>query len=132
MIVDTAGLVWSLVVHPAGVQGNDRPAAGEAMWRLARRQWAPRLRLMWCDSAYRGMVNLWARVLGPWRVEMVRRTDGTAGFTVEPKRWVVERTFGWWNRYRRLSKDYERDPDSSRAMILIAMINLMARRLRPG
>jgi putative transposase len=129
--VDTLGLIWSLVVHSAGVQDNDAPAAGEALLRLARHAWVPRLALIWCDSAYRGMMNCWAELLGPWRVERVERPDGTAGFTKLPKRWVVERTFGWLNKYRRLSKDYEQDVGSSETMIRLAMINLMARRLRP-
>ena len=78
------------------------------------------------------MMNLWAEILGPWRVERVERPDGTKGFTKLPKRWVVERTLGWLNRYRRLSKDYEQQTSSSETMITIAMINLMIHRLRPG
>lgn len=61
---------------------------------------------------------------------MVRRT--ASGFVVLPRRWVVERTFGWLNRYRRLAKDYERRTQSSEAMIYLAMIQLMVHRLRPG
>ena len=61
---------------------------------------------------------------------VVRKLVGQVGFVVQPKRWIVERTFGWWNRSRRLSKDYERTTASSEAFIKIAMIHLMARRLR--
>jgi putative transposase len=132
VVVDTLGLIWSCVVHSAGLQDNDPGAAGEALRRLRARAWVPRLALIWCDSAYRGMMNCWAQLLGPWRVERVERPAGTAGFTKLPKRWVVERTFGWLNRYRRLSKDYEQDVDASETMIWLAMTNLMLRRLRPG
>jgi putative transposase len=124
------GLLWSLVVHSAGVQDNELPAAGAALLHLSR-AWVPRLQLIWCDSAYRGMMVLWAEILGPWKVERVERPDGTPGFTQLPNRWVVERTFGWWNKYRRLSKDYEQHVDSSATMIRLAMINLMVHRLRP-
>lgn len=65
-----------------------------------------------------------------WILEVVRRT--ASGFVVLPRRWVVERTFGWLNRYRRLAKDYERRTQSSEAMIYLAMIQLMVHRLRPG
>lgn len=63
------------------------------------------------------------------KLEIVKRSDDISGFVVLPKRWIVERTFGWLGRYRRLSKDYEGRMDNSEAMILIAMINLMSRRL---
>lgn len=131
LIVDTLGMIWSLVVHSAGLQDNDLGAAGAAMLQFSQ-QWIPRMQLIWCDSAYRGMVNLWAEILGPWRVERVERPAGTKGFTKLPKRWVVERTLGWLNKYRRLSKDYEQSTNSSETMILISMINLMLHRLRPG
>ena len=62
---------------------------------------------------------------------MVKRTDKEKGFKVVPKRWVVERTFGWLGRYRRLSKDYERLPETSEAMIQMAMVHIMLRRLEP-
>jgi len=64
-------------------------------------------------------------------LEIVKRSDDQKGFVVLPKRWIVERTFGWFGRYRRLSKDYEELPASSETMIFIAMIHLMLRRLAP-
>jgi putative transposase len=63
---------------------------------------------------------------------IVKRNHDTKGFTVLPRRWVVERTLGWFGRYRRLSKDYEGLPENSEAMIMVAMINLMLHRLKPG
>ena len=117
MVVDTTGLIWSCVVCSAGVQDNDAPAAGEALLRLARQQWVPRLALIWCDSAYRGMMNCWAQLLGPWRVERVERPAGTVGFTKLPKRWVVERTFAWLHRFRRLRVRDERRADLHQAFL---------------
>ena len=73
----------------------------------------------------------WARSACGWELQVIKRTDGARGFQVLPKRWVVERTFGWLGRYRRLSKDYEYLTHSSEAMIRMAMINLMVHRLRP-
>ena len=64
-----------------------------------------------------------------WTLEIVKRCDDVKGFKLLPRRWVVERTFGWLGRYRRMSKDYEQLPQNSEAMILLAMINLMSRRL---
>ena len=122
-------MIWSLVVHAAGLQDNDPRAAGEAVVRLARR--APRrLRKIWADGAYRGRVGLWAGLFG-WDLERVVRPDGTRGFTVEPRRWVVERTFAWLTKCRRLRCDDEQRPDSSEALIRLAMIGLRARRLAP-
>ena len=66
-----------------------------------------------------------------WRLEIVKRTDDMKGFVVLPRRWIVERTFGWFGRYRRLAKDYEEQTRNSETMIRLAMINLMLHRLEP-
>ena len=86
----------------------------------------PRLARVWADSAYRALA---ARMDRAWRwvLDIVTRRDGAVGFEVQPWRWVVERTFGWFGRYRRLSKDYEHDTKSSEAWIYIAMIHRMSR-----
>ena len=73
----------------------------------------------------------WERSLG-WVLQVVKRTDDMKGFVVLPKRWIVERTFAWLGRYRRLSKDYEEQTRNSETMIRLAMINLMLHRLAPG
>ncbi len=117
-----------MVVTAASVQ--DRDGAMELL-DVLRHQFS-RLRLMWADQAYGG--DLLARVWGlrPWRkvqLAIVKRLEGTKGFQLLPKRWIVERTFGWLGRYRRLSKDYEYVTDTSEAMIRVAMIHLMVRRL---
>lgn len=95
----------------------------------------PRLKLVWADGGYAGrlvrFLDRWKRSLG-WVLEVVKRTDDVRGFVVVPKRWIVERTFGWFGRYRRLSKDYEEQTRNSETMIRIAMINLMLHRLKPG
>jgi putative transposase len=126
--VDTLGLVLAVVVHAANIQ--DRDGAKLVLERLRHK--FSRLRLIWADGAYGGALIEWVRGLRRWRklrLEIVSRPEGTKGFVLLPKRWVVERTFGWLNRYRRLSKDYEYLTETSEAMIHVAMINLMVRRL---
>jgi len=118
-------LILALVVHPADVQ--DRDGAKSALARLGAR--FPRLRLIWADGGYRGQLVTWVEQVYQWTLEIVKRNDAVEGFAVLPRRWVVERTFAWLGRYRRLSKDYEELPESSEAMITLAMINLMSRRL---
>lgn len=91
-----------------------------------------RLRLIWADQAYAGELVAWVWSLRPWRkvsLEIVKRPEGIKGFLLLPKRWIVERTFAWLGRYRRLSKDYEYLTQSSETMIRVAMIHLMVRRL---
>jgi putative transposase len=91
-----------------------------------------RLRLIWADQAYAGDLLAWVWALRPWRkvrLDIVKRPEGIKGFLLLPKRWIVERTFGWLGRYRRLSKDYEYLTHTSEAMIRVAMIHLMVRRL---
>jgi putative transposase len=91
-----------------------------------------RFKKLWADGGYSG--KAFARIakrLGR-DIEIVKRSDDMKGFVILPKRWIVERTFGWLGRYRRLSKDYETKPQSSIAMIQLAMINLMLHRIEPG
>lgn len=125
IVVDTLGLMLTVLVHSADIQ--DCNAAAAVLWRLKGR--FPRLRLIWADAGYTEKVVAWARRMCHWTMEIVRRREGVKGFEVLPRRWVVERTFGWLGRYRRLSKDYEQLAQSSESMILLAMINLMTRRL---
>lgn len=97
-----------------------RRLAGELQHRF------PRLVTLYADGGYRSQpLTDWLRDLAGWVLEIVRGVVGQAGFTIIPKRWIVERTFGWLNRYRRLSKDYEELPETSEVMILIAMTHLM-------
>jgi putative transposase len=85
--------------------------------------------IVWADFAYLTLALEWACKTYRWYVQIVRREPGTKGFLVLPKRWIVERTFAWLGNYRRLSKDYEYLPRTSEAMVYLAMIHLMLRRL---
>jgi putative transposase len=127
LLVDTLGLILAVVVHAADVQDRDG-----ARLVLARIKGSfPRLRKILSDAIYNGGIAEWARQLGGWVLEVVPKPERKKGepFKVMKWRWIVERTFAWLGRYRRLSKDYERQPESSEAMIYIAMIGLMLGRL---
>ena len=117
-----------MVVHSASVQ--DRDGAKLVLQKLVGM--FGRLKLIWADGGYAGQLIEWTKTLGRWTLQIVKRSDDVKGFKVLPKRWIVERTFAWLGKYRRLSKDYESLTESSEAMIRIAMINLMIHRLRPG
>jgi putative transposase len=130
LVVDTLGLVLIAVVHSAGLQDDQKMAVGQVFVRLWARGYS-RLRQIWADGMYEGSAGIWARFFG-WTLTVVRRPDGAPPFSAVPHRWVVERTFGWLAKYRRLSKDYETSTFSSETMIYLAMINLMARRLTRG
>jgi len=118
----------ALVVHPADIQ--DRDGAKLVMAKL--RGLFPRLVLIWADGGYAGKLIEWVNTFGNWVLEIVKRSDDMTGFVILPRRWVVERTFAWLGKYRRLSKDYETLTESSETMIYIAMTNLMLHRLKPG
>ena len=123
--MDTLGLILRCVVHPADVQ--DRDGAELVLEDLAGQ--FPRLRKVWADGAYAGQLREKVQAWGQWALEIVKRSDKAKGFEVLPHRWIVERTFGWLGRYRRLSKDYEVFTATSEAMIRLAMIRLMVKRL---
>jgi len=124
-VVDTVGLVWGLAVTPANVA--DCRGARAAV-REARAASGGRLTHLWADSAYRGLVAFcW--VLFDLTVEVVTRREGAVGFEVIPRRWVVERTFGWLGRWRRLNRSYEHTLASGKAVVQVALIGIMTRRL---
>jgi len=128
LFVDTLGLILTVVVTAANVQDRD---GAKSLLEVLRHQFS-RLRLIWADGAYAGDLLAWVWALRPWRkvrLEIVKRPTGVKGFQLFPWRWIVERTFGWLGRYRRLSKDYEYLTQTSEAMIRVAMIHLMVRRL---
>jgi len=128
VIVDTLGLVLMVVVHAASIQ--DRDGAKLVMAKIVGL--FPRLKLIWADGGYAGQLIEWTKQLAGWVLEIVKRSDDVKGFKVLPKRWIVERTLGWLGRYRRLSKDYEAQTQSSEAMVHLSMVNLMLHRLCPG
>ncbi len=125
LLVDTLGLLMVIVVTAASVQ--DRDGARLLLARLSGA--CKKLRLIWVDGGYRGRLLDWAAEHCHIRLQVVLRLGGQKGFVVLPRRWVVERTFAWLNHHRRLSKDYERLVSTSEAMVHIAMIRLMLRRL---
>jgi putative transposase len=127
ILVDTLGLLLAVVVHSAGIQ--DRDGIKLLLTRVRGR--FPRLRLIWADAAYEAAVG-WVRTFGGWLLELVRKPPGQRGFVVQPRRRVVERTFGWLVRCRRLARDYERKTESSEAMVRLAMIHILIRRLKPA
>jgi putative transposase len=126
--VDTRGLILVVVVHGAGLQDRDG-----AKWVFATlRGVSPRLCLIWADGGDAGPWVAWVKAYAGWVLEIVKRSDDAQGFELLPHRWIVERTFGWLSRYRRLTRDYEETSQSSEAWIRLAMIHLMARRLAPS
>lgn len=125
LLVDVMGLVLTVVVHSAGIQDRD---GAKLVFERIRNRFA-RLQLIWADGGYAGKLVTWVKEACHCDMEIVKRNDELKGFHVLPRRWVVERTFGWLGRYRRLSKDYEFHPETSETMVHIAMINLMVRRL---
>src|SRR5713101_7510160 len=130
IVVDTMGLLLAVAVLPANIQ--DGEAARIVLKRVTAREF-PRLELLWADSAY-GRYGLpeWVDGHRRYALHIVSRPDGSKGFVLLVRRWVVERTFGWLGRYRRLSKDYERRNDSGEAMVKIASIHVMLQRLAPS
>jgi putative transposase len=111
---------------PRSPQGASRLLAG-------MKYFVPRLKKIWADAAYRGKELVdWCQAEGDWELEVVERTPGVRGFAGLPKRWIVERTFGWLSRNRRMSKDYERKVQTSETFIEVAMIRLLVARLGRG
>jgi putative transposase len=140
ILVDTLGLLIRIVVHPADVA--DRDGGRDLLAPLHGR--CPRLTKLWADAAYQGSFTDWVQATLGWSTEIVRKprrwvrcpADGEpppmpAGFQVLPHRWIVERTFAWLGRQRRLSKDYEVLPATEEAWVYLAMIRLMLGRLAP-
>jgi putative transposase len=128
VLVDTLGLLMRVVVTSGDIQ--DRDGAKLVLEGLAKNEeLIKRLELIWADGGYRGALIAWVEETFGWKLEIVEKQDGQVGFQVLPKRWVVERTFGWLVRQRRLARDYERLPETSETFIYIAMIRLMIRRL---
>lgn len=125
IITDTMGLLLVVVVHAANI--HDSKAAKEVIWRLSGK--FNRLVTIFADGGYRGELIDKVKNSFGWLISIVLRTDKATNFQVLPKRWVVERTFAWFESYRRLSKDYEYKTDTSETMIQLAMVRLMLNRI---
>ncbi len=127
VLVDTLGLVLGVVVTPANCP--EREGAQQLLSQVAG--WFPLLRKIWADGGYTGeafetwVTDHWSKI----QVEIVKRSDQAKGFALLAHRWVVERTFGWLMRHRRLVRDYERTTSSAEAWIYLAMIRIQLRRL---
>lgn len=126
IVTDMNGLLLAVHVHPANVQ--DCHGAVPLLEQLRNR--FPGLRHVFADRIYRGnqLINALAHC-GPWTIEIVERPHGVKGFQLLPRRWVVERTFAWFGRCRRLSKDFEGLPATEAAWLLVAQVRLLTRRL---
>lgn len=126
IVVDTLGLMVGLVVHSADIQ--DRDGAVAALKTVLRR-W-PWLRHIFADGGYAGpKLRAALRNVAKFTLQIVKRTEKAKGFEVLPRRWVVERTFAWLGRCRRLAKDWEKSIASAEAWMLIAHIRILTRRL---
>jgi transposase len=126
IVTDTLGLLVGLMVHAAGIQDRD---GAPMVLNAIRARW-PWLRHIFADGGYAGpKLNDALRRLGDWTLEIVKRSDTAQGFEVLTRRWVVERTFAWLGRCRRLAKDWEKSIASAEAWIFIAHIRLLSRRL---
>jgi putative transposase len=126
LLTDTLGLPLAVVVHSAAVQDRD----GAALLLTRLRRLFPWIEVIWADAAYRGpkLAAAGARA-GRWRLEIVERQPGARGFQVQPRRWVIERTFGWLSRNRRLARDFESLCASAVAFVELASLQLLLRRL---
>lgn len=130
VLVDVMGLLLAVLVTSAAL--DDGAAAPQLTGRLVAEEHL-RLEKIWADNKYHNHAyRHWLAENRPgWDLEVKTRAPGVKGFAVQPKRWVVERTFAWYGRYRRHSKDYERRTDSSESMIRVSAVHLMLRRLAP-
>jgi putative transposase len=126
IVTDTQGFPLAVLVHAANIQDNH----GAVPLLASLRHSFPKLRHIFADRVYRGdkLRNAIA-AFGRWRIEIVTRSERVGTFKPEPKRWVVERTFAWLGRNRRLAKDFEKTIASSEAWFLVASIRLLSRRL---
>lgn len=126
IVVDTLGLLVGVVVHAADIQDRD---GAPAVLKSILTRW-PWLRHIFADGGYAGPKLRGAlRKVGKFTLEIVKRTDKAEGFEVLPRRWVVERTFAWLGRCRRLAKDFERTIETAEAWVLVANIRMLTRRL---
>jgi putative transposase len=126
ILVDTIGLLLMVMVLPANLQ--DRDGARALLAAFFGRSPRRRVKHIWADGGYAGALIGWAKALWRCTVEVVKRNE-IHTFKVLPRRWVVERTFGWLGRYRRLHRDHERQAHTGEVMVYLAMIRLMLARL---
>jgi len=126
LLVDTQGHLLAVLVHPAHVSD----AVGAELLLAQARQRFPTLRKVWADAIYNtGALAVWVAEHWPTLdLEIVRRPKGAKGFVVQPRRWVIERTFAWLTAHRLLSKEYERLPWHTESWIILASIRILIKR----
>ncbi len=132
MLVDALGLLIGIVVHAGDIQDAHGAKLVFQSLQPPLQPCLERLTKIWADGAYGmygGELIEWVKPNYGWDLEIVEKHKEQKGFVVVKKRWVVERTFAWLGKCRRLSKDYEQNPHSSEAWVYLAMISLMVRRL---
>lgn len=133
ILTDTLGLLLTVVVCSAAV--SEKEGAKKLLEYIKSKSYleklCSRIKLVWADRGYQGadLAN-WVKNLWGWTWEVVRRNQEAKGFVLLPRRWVVERTFGWFNHARRLSKDYEYNPIHSQSMVYMASIKIMLNRIK--
>jgi putative transposase len=125
LLVDTLGLVWGVLV----VSGRCAEAEGAKRLFVRVREGLTRLAVVWMDGGFEHRIEDWVAAHCSFRVEIVKRSEGTTGWELLPKRWVVERTYAWLGRWRGLAREYDYLPETTEAKILLAMTRLMLRRL---
>jgi putative transposase len=129
IIVDTLGLLLIVLVHSASIQDGRggyqtlQKLFDKIKFNIHNHRWC-RLKLIWADGGYVSIVEQVRKQFG-WKLDIVRRSDKAKGFEILPHRWIVERTFGWLGRYRRLSRDFEHTVSSSESLVYIASIRRM-------
>ena len=129
ILTDVLGMLLLVIVTAANVQ--DAAAGQQVLGRVHDSEAFPGLEIVNADLGYRGKLPDWVETNTSFKLNIKNRPEGSKGFVVIRQRWVVERTFGWFNRFRRLSRDVERTVDSSENMVRISMIQLMLKRLAP-
>jgi putative transposase len=126
ILTDTLGLLVGAIVHTADIQ--DRDGAPDVLTSI--RASFPWLRHVFADGGYAGdKLENALKGQGDWTLEIIKRSDAAKGFVLLPRRWVVERTFAWLGRNRRLAKDFEETIESSTAWLMLASVQLMTRRI---
>jgi len=124
ILVDSMGLLLLIVVTAANIQDRD---GAKLVFEQARVRF-PRLKLIWADGGYAGQLLEWVKTLCCFILEIVKRSDDMTGFVVLPRRWVVERSFAWLTRCRRLTRDFEGLPSTTESWAYLANIQLILRR----
>lgn len=125
IVVDTLGLIMVIVIHAANIHDS---VGAKAVMRSLKDRYLTGIKKIFADGGYLGELIDWVMIQLGWTLEVVKRNE-TGTFKVLPKRWIVERTFAWLSFHRRMSKDYERLPESSIAFIQLSMIRLMVNRI---